>query len=184
MKTLLKNTLATLSCTALLLAGCAREPSDSSTDDGNTLLADSTEQTSPPEARDMLHAAASLISLRNSGVLGRFDFNEVENGLYITGVVHRLAEGRYGTSIYEDVVCSATNSEALGDPIARLAMLESAGRSISKITYTDSLLTLNGASSILGKAVVVHTGETARSTADLLACGIIEEKENTVASLR
>ena len=126
----------------------------------------------------------------------------VDDGILVSAEVGGLSEGLHGFHIHETGDCSAPDALSAGghyNPadaphgapeapgaerhVGDLGNLEAGADGRARYERVDSVLTLSGPTSIVGKAVIVHAGQddfTTQPTGDAgprLACGVIERAE-------
>jgi Cu-Zn family superoxide dismutase len=168
------------------------EPLDTAVDEG--LLLDE------PEASAPARAVAQLSPATGSQVTGSVTFLAAATGVEVRVQLEGLTPGKHGLHIHEKGDCSASDFASAGDHFnptnsphggpdsaARHAgdfgnvEADAAGR--VDATFLDPLLTLTGADTILGRAVIVHSDpddlvtQPAGNSGTRLACGVIEEQK-------
>ncbi len=111
-----------------------------------------------------------------SDVVGAVTFTEVEGGIRIIADVGGLMEGKHGFHIHELGDCSADDGSSAGghfNPgnqshggfdsevrhVGDLGNLEANKYGFAHYDRVDSVITLEGENSIVGKSVVIHDGE-------------------------
>lgn len=123
-------------------------------------------------------------------------FIRVSDGIHVTADVVNLSPGKHGFHIHEYGDCSAPDSSSAGGHFnpekkfhgAPTEMVRHAG-DLGNITadsngkahleWTDKLLSFQGPHSIIGRAVIVHTGEgdlksqPTGNAGSRVACGVI-----------
>ncbi|WP_419656123.1 SodC: superoxide dismutase [Desulfosarcina variabilis str. Montpellier] len=142
------------------------------------------------------HAVAVLHPTAGSNVSGTIHFTAVADGVKVSATVEGLKPGKHGFHIHELGDCSAPDGTSAGghfnpekNPhagpdqakrhVGDLGNLFADGSDRSHYERVDSHLSLNGAHSIVGRAVIVHAGEddlTSQPTGAAggrLACGVI-----------
>lgn len=171
---MIQRLLATLLCAALLTA-CGN---DTTKKRGTT-------------------AVAILNPTQGSEVYGRVAFAPVDKGILVVAEVHGLTPGKHGFHIHEKGDCSAPDGSSAGghfNPtnmphagpdaekrhVGDLGNIEADENGDAFYERVDTVIKLEGENSIIGKAVIVHSGvddlET-QPTGDAggrLACGVIE----------
>jgi Cu-Zn family superoxide dismutase len=128
-------------------------------------------------AAPVSHAVCVLRTVGGSGVSGTVQIREVGGKLHLTGVVRGLEPGRHGFHVhaYGDVRNADDGSTAGGHfaprgrehgaPAANerhvgdLGNIEANENGVAEIDIHDSVVALDGANSIVGRALVVHAGE-------------------------
>jgi superoxide dismutase, Cu-Zn family len=141
-------------------------------------------------------AVAVLHPTENSSVSGVVRFAPAAGGIKITAAVKGLAPGKHGFHIHELGDCSAADATSAGGhynpdghphagPDAAQRHMGDMGNLEADISGTaryerlDNYMKLDGAKSIIGRAVVVHAGEDDLATQPTgnaggrQACGVI-----------
>lgn len=158
---------------------------------GTTVLAGAMASTD-----DASRAVAVLHPTEGSRVAGTVIFTRVAGGVQISATVEGLAPGKHGFHIHERGDCTAPDGTSAGGhynpdghphagPNAKVRHMGDLGNleadQNGRATYErrDDYVTLTGAASIIGRAVVIHAGEDDLSTQPTgnaggrLACGVI-----------
>lgn len=189
----LRSTLA-LSCCLLLLAAC---------------------ETGAPEAEPIAEmedtapaiAMATLEPTEGHQARGTVTFTPVDGGVRVNADVTGLAEGPHGIHVHETGDCSAPDASSAGghfapegsphgapdDPASErhtgdLGNLEANPEGNATYERLDSILSLEGPNSIVGKAVIVHGGAddlTSQPSGDAgprVACGVIRMQDVTMGA--
>ncbi len=183
----------------LLLAGSAVMTGCAGDDDGainaDTTLTDGTDAfgTAGTQAR----AVAELRPTEGNTAVGSATFTSMNGSVRIEATIAGLAPGRHGIHIHETGDCSAPDASSAGGHFAPqgnqhgapddeqrhvgdLGNLEAGEDSTAQFSHTDDLITLSGTNSVVGRALVVHSGEddlTTQPSGDSgsrVACGVIE----------
>lgn len=111
-----------------------------------------------------------------SDVVGAVTFTEVEGGVRIIADVGGLTEGKHGFHIHESGDCSSDDGSSAGghfNPtneshgnfdsqlrhVGDLGNLEANKYGFAHYDRVDSVITIDGENSIVGKSVVIHEGE-------------------------
>lgn len=193
MKTLLKNTGWLLVLGALMLvSACAENPEPT---DEDTVRTDSAriEQPRPTEV------SARLSPTEGSNASGTVTFTQEGNAVRVVANVSGVAPGMHGFHIHETGDCSAPDASSAGghyNPMdaphgapenaadqrhmGDLGNLEVGADSTGTYQRNDTVLSMRGANSILGKAVVLHAGQDdltsqpSGAADSRMACGVIE----------
>jgi Cu-Zn family superoxide dismutase len=192
----------------LPLAACAEQPEPAANGDTLSTLtpgADLDTTATPMSERGVVEetdAVATLAPTEGNDVRGRVTFAEIEDGVLVVAEVSGLSEGMHGFHIHETGDCSAPDASsagghynpndtphgAPGDPaserhVGDLGNLEAGVDGTARYERVDSVISLSGPNSIIGKAVIVHAGQDdfeSQPTGEAggrLACGIIEATE-------
>jgi Cu-Zn family superoxide dismutase len=147
-------------------------------------------------------AVATLSPTEGNDVRGRVTFAEIEDGVLVVAEVSGLSAGMHGFHIHENGDCSAPDASSAGghydptgaphgapnDPaserhVGDLGNLEAGADGVARYERVDSVISLSGPNTIVGKAVIVHAGQDDYTTQPTgaaggrLACGIIEATE-------
>ena len=147
-----------------------------------------------------LHAMAIVNPKSASEVVGAVTFSEVDGGVRILADFSGLTPGKHGFHIHERGDCSAEDGSSAGghfNPthqkhggpdsadrhVGDLGNLEANKFGFAHYDRVDTVITLSGENSIIGKSIVVHEGEDDLSTdptgnsGKRLGCGVITEAE-------
>ena len=145
-------------------------------------------------------AVATLNPTKDSTVTGDIYFTKVADGVRINGDVKGLTPGSHGFHIHEKGDCSAPDAASAGghynptdmphgDPAAALrhigdfGNIEADASGVAKFTRVDHVIKLDGPTSIIGHAVIVHAkaddlkSQPAGNAGARVACGIIGAKK-------
>ncbi len=187
MRTLLTCFLLTAS-----LVACQTEPDTVTVDDTDVV------DTAPV----MRMATATLSPTEGSSVSGQVTFTETDGGISVSGSVSGLTPGEHGFHVHENGACGpgddgtpggaagghfapqgsphgAPTNDATNRHVGDLGNITAGDDSTATVNMTDPILALEGANSIVGKAVVVHSGMddlTSQPSGDAgsrVACGVI-----------
>lgn len=143
-------------------------------------------------------ATAQLEPTEGYNATGTVTFTSVNGAVRVEADVRGLSPGEHGIHVHEFGDCSAPDASSAGghfNPtnedhgapedsvrhVGDLGNLQAGQDSTATYTRVDSVITLTGANSIIGKAIVVHAGaddfETQPSgdSGDRVACGVIEQ---------
>ncbi len=141
-------------------------------------------------------AIAVLNPTAGNNVSGTITFAKVENGIKVVATVSGLTEGKHGFHIHQYGDCSGADGKTAGGHFNPTAMKHSAptdsirhvgdiGNIVADadgnatLEWVDSHMTFEGASSIIGRGVIIHAGEddlTSQPTGAAgarVACGVI-----------
>lgn len=180
----------------LLLAACTADETPDTTPDDTALEAD-------PLAPAEPSAGATIQPLGGSGVSGTVLFMPTAGGLQVTYTLDGLAPGRHGFHVHENGDCGPGPDGAAGGaagehfaptgsphgaetaPVGQrhagdFGNVEADADGHAAGTFVDAVATLDGATGIVGKAVVVHTGEDdltsqpSGDAGDRVGCGVIQ----------
>jgi Cu-Zn family superoxide dismutase len=186
----------------LALAACAGEENPDTTPDDPAAEADPMADLAGDSAAQPV-ALATIQPLGEAGASGSVTFTPAEGGLQVTYAFEGLTPGRHGFHVHENGDCGpgpdGTLGGAAGEHLAPSGSPHGAqtaaagqrhegdfgnveagtdGRAAG--TFVDAVATLEGTSSIVGKAVVVHAGEDDLTSqpggeaGDRVGCGVVE----------
>jgi superoxide dismutase, Cu-Zn family len=150
-------------------------------------------------AQDVKKAEANLKPTQGNQAAGTLTFQEKGGKVQVKGKLSGVPAGTHGFHIHEKGDCSAPDGASAGghfNPdgkkhgaptapehhIGDMGNLEVAANGKLNVNTTLSGVSLNGANSIVGKAVILHGGAddmTTQPTGNAgarIACGVIEKK--------
>lgn len=155
------------------------------------------ERTTPDEAGENITKAICVLHpTEGNDVRGTVTFTRNNSVVKIVAELEGLTSGKHGFHIHESGDCSAPDAASAGghfNPdnsdhggpadqkrhVGDLGNIEAGEDGRARLELEDSKLTFAGSNSIIGRAVVVHTGEddlTSQPTGDAggrIACGVI-----------
>lgn len=118
---------------------------------------------------------ATVVLKNSDGVFGHLILTQTNEGVHIQGQVSGLAPGKHGFHVHAlgDVSNGCTTTGAHynptnsthGAPTAEvrhagdLGNIEADETGVAHVNITDKMISLGGKHSILGRAIVIHTGE-------------------------
>lgn len=188
--------LLALASVSFFLVGCSQEQTDSKKGAGSQTA----EQERVQSSVKNLKAIAGLSATKEGQVRGIVTFTVVDNGVEIVADIEGLTPGKHGFHIHEHGDCSTPDASSAGghfNPtnkkhgspdseerhVGDLGNIEADEHGIAHYERIDSVITLNGVNSIIGRGVIVHekaddfkTQPTGDSGARV-ACGVIEVVE-------
>lgn len=149
-----------------------------------------------PAGTEIRRAVAVLHPAGGSGVRGIVTFTSAPGGTRVEARVEGLTPGRHGFHIHEFGDCGAVDAASAGghfNPFAKphagpddperhagdLGNLAADAGGVASYDRIDDLIAFSGAASIIGRAVIVHSGEDDFKTQPTgnagarLACGVI-----------
>ncbi len=176
---------------AFVVAGC--ETGDETGIDTDTTMVDTAGTAAPVEQT----AIARLQPTQGNNVLGTLTFTSINDAVRVEGEITGLPPGSHGFHVHEFGDCSAPDASSAGghyNPtgqphgapddslrhVGDLGNIEAGQDSTASVNIVDSILTLSGPNSIVGKAVVVHAdaddleSQPSGNAGARLACGVIE----------
>ncbi len=144
-------------------------------------------------------AQTTLAPTQGNSTTGSVTFTTQADGVSVVASIVELSEGKHGFHIHENGDCSAPDGTSAGGhfnpqgtphgspdaPAAQrhvgdLGNIIVDASSSGKYERVDKVISLSSADSIVGKAVIIHSGEddlTSQPTGNAgsrLACGVIE----------
>ena len=147
----------------------------------------------------MAAAEAELEARSDSKVSGQLTFRQENGFVRVRGEIEGLTPGVHGMHIHEVGDCSAPDASSAGGHFAphdaihgapsQSAGLHHAGdlgnivaneEGIASVDVIDGTLTLDGGSSLIGRAIIVHAeaddlvSQPSGNSGDRVACGVIE----------
>lgn len=190
---LMRAALVLLFAGSAVLMGCAGD--DGADIDVDTTLTDTTGMLGTGETEQ--RAIAQLAPTEGNSVVGSATFTSTNGSVRVEATVSGLAPGKHGFHVHENGDCSAPDASSAGGHFAPqdnphagpddqprhvgdLGNLEAGEDSTAEYSRDDSVISLSGPNSIVGKALVVHSGEDDLETqpsgdsGDRVACGVIE----------
>ena len=142
-------------------------------------------------------ATVKLSPTANQTARGEVTFTAEAGGVHVVGSFSGLVYGEHGFHIHEKGDCSAPDASSAGGHFnpggkphaARDAAMRHAGDlgnlkadpyGLARVDFVDSTISLSGADSIIGKAVIIHekaddfTTQPSGNAGARQACGVIE----------
>ena len=149
------------------------------------------------EAPPVAKAQAKILPAKGSEVTGTVTFIQVNGGVEIIADFKGLKPGRHGFHIHEHGDCSAPDFSSAGghynpyhkkhggpDSLERhvgdLGNVKALEDGTAHYDRIDSVIELNGNTSIIGRAVIIHsdpddyTSQPAGNAGSRIGCGVIE----------
>ena len=149
-------------------------------------------------AKKTLEARAVLNPTKGNRAQGLVTFTQVEGGVRIVADVNYLEPGKHGFHIHEFGDCSAPDGSSAGghfnpknakhgspDSLERhagdLGNLAADGKGHAHYDRIDTVITLEGPDTIIGRSVIVHanaddfTTQPTGNAGGRVACGVIEK---------
>lgn len=189
---LMRAAIVLLLAGSAVMMGCAGGDDDADLD-ADTLMTDTTGFGDEMEER----AVVELEPTEGHAVVGTATFISENGSVRIEATVSGLAPGMHGIHVHENGDCSAPDASSAGghfNPdssshggpdaaqrhVGDLGNLEAGQDSTAQYTRVDDVISLSGPNSIVGKALVIHSGEddlTSQPSGDAgerVACGVIE----------
>jgi Cu-Zn family superoxide dismutase len=181
MKTINQVIIITASLTLLVLltAGCGRP--------------DNVKMQNEPAVKE---AVAVIHPVGGSGVHGTVHFTKKEGGIEVVADIMGLAPGKHGFHIHEYGDCTAADATSAGghfNPdmkqhgaptdmdrhVGDLGNLDAGADSTAHYDRTDTQISFSGTHSIIGRGVIIHSGEDdfvsqpTGNAGSRVACGVI-----------
>lgn len=152
------------------------------------------------------HSMSGLITTKAVAVLhatkkggdahGKITFTHTPKGMLVEGTIEGLTPGQHGFHIHEFGDCSSDDAMSAGghfNPtnmphagpeagkrhVGDLGNITANEKGVAKVDLVDPLLTFNGATSIIGRGLIVHAkaddlkSPPAGNAGDRVACGVI-----------
>jgi len=152
-----------------------------------------------------MHAMGGLITTKAVAVLhptkkgdahGKITFTHTAKGMLVEGTIEGLTPGQHGFHIHEYGDCSSDDAMSAGghfNPtnmphagptagkrhVGDLGNIEANEKGVAKIELVDPLLSFSGATSIIGRGLIVHAkpddlkSAPSGNAGDRVACGVI-----------
>jgi Cu-Zn family superoxide dismutase len=160
-----------------------------------TIYSQKNEMTETKES-EILSAVCLLHPTEGNNVTGIVHFTQTKDGISITADIEGLTQGKHGFHIHEFGDCSLLNGNSAGghfNPDGKnhgapdgkerhtgdLGNLTAGEDGKAHYEWTDKYISFSGLNSIIGRAIIVHSGEddlTSQPTGNAgsrLACGVI-----------
>lgn len=184
------TTLAAVASLALLV-GCENEPGSMQSGDNNMT-------TESPGEDQTVTAVCKLEPIGESGAEGSLNFKQEGDTVTITGTITGLEPGMHGFHVHEtgDLSDKQAGKSAGGhfNPtdaphgkpadenrhVGDLGNIEANDQGVAEVDIEDTVISLDGPQTIVGRAIVVHAGEDqfTQPTGDAgarVAFGVIEQ---------
>ncbi len=175
-----------------ILAGCQQQNREDMQHAEDTMNSET--------ASEVTEASAELKPTEGNNVTGRVTFVREGNGIKVTADLEGLKPGIHGFHIHEVGDCSAPDGSSAGahfNPsnkhhgaptdtarhVGDLGNLEADKAGKAHLEWLDTLITFEGANSIIGRSVIVHERpddfktQPTGNAGGRLACGVIEETD-------
>lgn len=184
---LFKNIFLGLFALAFVAAGCAQQPEESSQE---------MDAQSMQETTDFTKAVAQIHAKDGGEVLGSVTFEQSDEGVNVNAQLSGLEEGKHGFHIHQYGDCTAADLTSAGGhynpyntqhgaPTDSVRHMGDMGNlpvgedGNGTLDYLDSVIELNGANSIIGRAIIIHSGaddlssQPSGAAGERVACGVI-----------
>ncbi len=147
-------------------------------------------------SEEIKSAVVVLNSVSGSNVSGVIHFVSEENGVRVTGEVSGLSAGNHGFHIHQFGDCSSSDGKSAGghfNPekskhgapnsdvrhVGDLGNISANEDGVAKIDFVDSVISLSGKNSIIGRAIIIHAdaddleSQPTGNAGGRVACGVI-----------
>ncbi|MDX1587243.1 MAG: superoxide dismutase family protein [Balneolaceae bacterium] len=184
---LFKNIFLGLFAVAFLAAGCAQQTDDSSQE---------MNQQNMQEATQFTKAVAHIHAKDDGEALGSVTFEQTDNGVNVNAQLSGLEQGKHGFHIHQYGDCTAADLTSAGGhynpydmqhgaPTDSLRHMGDMGNlpvgedGNGTLDYLDTVIELNGPNSIIGRAIIIHSGaddlssQPSGAAGERVACGVI-----------
>lgn len=172
---------------AFLTVGCAQQPDEGTQGEAEDQMQQSAEYTK----------AVAHIHARDGGdVLGSVTFEKAEGGVNVNAQLSGLEQGKHGFHIHQYGDCTAEDLTSAGghyNPhdmqhgaptdslrhVGDMGNLPVGSEGNGNLDYLDTVIELNGPNSIIGRAVIIHSGaddltsQPSGAAGERIACGVI-----------
>ncbi len=164
-------------CLLLIIMACNQRPSKSTSSE-DTLSHDATMHAAMQAEEAPLNqkAVCVLSPTKGSKVKGVVTFTRSDSGIVVTADVEGLTPGKHGFHVHQFGDCTSPDGSSAGDHfnpdntshgaphngqrhVGDLGNLEAGPDGKAHYQRADSLVSLNGKHSVIGRALVVHAGE-------------------------
>lgn len=150
-----------------------------------------------PALGGVTKAVAVLHATKKGGdVHGKVTFTQTPKGVLVEGTIEGLTPGLHGFHVHEFGDCSSDDAMSAGghfNPtnqphagphadkrhVGDLGNIEANDKGVAKIDLVDTAITFSGATSIIGRGLIVHAkaddlkSAPAGAAGDRVACGVI-----------
>lgn len=163
-------------------------------------MEDSNEMDTIRSNSEIAYAVVELMPTEGNNGSGTLKFSKTDSGIKITGQINGISPGMHGIHIHETGDCSAPDATSAGEHFnpdqmphagpqdmkrhtGDLGNIEADQNGTVIIDMLDTKLSFEGMHSIIGKAVVVHSGkddltsQPAGDSGSRILCGVIEKSE-------
>lgn len=184
---LFKNIFWGLFTIAFVAAGCAQQTEENSQETNEQSMQQSTEFTK---------AVAQIHAKDDGKVLGSVTFEQTDEGVNVNARLSGLEQGKHGFHIHQYGDCTAADLTSAGGHFDPYSMQHSAPTDSLRhmgdmgnlpvgadgngtLEYLDTVIELNGANSIIGRAIIIHSGaddlssQPSGAAGERVACGVI-----------
>jgi Cu-Zn family superoxide dismutase len=164
---------------------------------GGLLFLGCSQQEKAGDAMSVTEAVANMNATQGNTAHGTVTFTMSENGMRVVAHFEDVPPGEHGFHIHEVGDCSAPDASSAGghfNPtgmphggpsdqqrhIGDLGNISADSAGVAHKEFVDSLLTFEGANSILGKGLILHadaddlTSQPTGAAGGRLSCGVIE----------
>ena len=159
------------------------------------------------DADNTVQAVAIVTPVSGSDVRGTVVFTQQDSGILIETNLSGLEPGLHGFHVHQFGDCSATDASSAGDHfsphdrrhgdpggdpgerhVGDLGNIEANQDGLAQVSKSDYVITFDGENSILGKSILVHSGEDdltsqpSGESGEPVACGVIQPRSELTQS--
>lgn len=172
-------------CISLFAVSCVQQTED-----------DSQQQEEPKQTTNYTKAVAHIHAADGGEALGAVTFEKATDGVNVTADFSGLEEGKHGFHIHQYGDCTAEDKTSAGGHYNPYNMEHGAPTDSTRhmgdmgnlpvgvggeatLDYTDNIIELNGPNSVIGRAVIIHSGaddftsQPSGAAGERIACGVI-----------
>lgn len=184
---LFQNIFLGLFAIVFVAAGCAQQTEESSQEMSGQSMQQSTEFTK---------AVAHIHAKDDGEALGSVTFEQTDEGVNVTAQLSGLEQGKHGFHIHQYGDCTAADLTSAGGHYNPYNMQHAAPTDSMRhmgdmgnlpvgedgngtLDYLDNVIELNGSNSIIGRAIIIHSGaddltsQPSGAAGERIACGVI-----------
>ena len=145
---------------------------------------------------DVSKAVCVLYPTQGNKVSGTITFTITDKGVRVVADIHGLTSGKHGFHIHEYGDCTSADGSSAGghfNPMGKshgspmdmtrhmgdMGNIEADANGDAHLDYVDTMISLSGENSIIGRSIIVHKGEDDLKTQPTgnagarVACGVI-----------
>lgn len=171
---------------AFLAAGCAQQTEDNSQEQDDMMQ----------ETSNFTKAVAHIHAQGDGQPLGAVTFEQTEGGVNVNAQLSGLEQGKHGFHIHQYGDCTAEDLTSAGghyNPynmehgaptdslrhVGDMGNLPVGSEGNGTLDYLDTVIELNGPNSIIGRAIIIHSGaddltsQPSGAAGERIACGVI-----------
>jgi Cu-Zn family superoxide dismutase len=171
---------------------------------GDTMNGSAGNTANAGESKLVERAVAHVSAASGSQVSGTITFRRVATGVELHVLLDGLTPGEHGLHVHEKGDCSAADATSAGEHFNPANAPHGGRESVQRhsgdfgnvtadgaghvdVSFTDPHLSMTGDASIVGRAIVVHSGkddgvsQPSGNSGSRVGCGVIEEDKGTTA---